>query len=315
MKKINIIILSFVFLLDHICFGSSLESFLKNIKTDHNDTKKYSMKNIDFIYMINLDTRPEKFKKSLKLLKKYSITPYRFSAINGNLLSVKEIESFGIKSFPDMLNQGSLGNIYSTTSLNKIETITKKIENDGHVYFCSVMKPGAFGCLLSHLSILKDAFLKNYETIWIMEDDIDIIKNPHIISELITDLDSTVGKENWDILYTDKDTRYSDGKPAVPQLSDINCILNRPDIKILDTETLLKRKLIGNNFVKIKARYGTYSMILRRSGIIKILSFYQNYKIFNTYDGEFIYIQDLNTFTSNKNIVGHELIRVSDICI
>ncbi|MFI5334690.1 MAG: hypothetical protein ACHQT8_05960 [Chlamydiales bacterium] len=32
--------------------------------------------------------------------------------------------------------------------------------------------------MLSHLSILQDAFDSGYETIWVMEDDIEVVRNP-----------------------------------------------------------------------------------------------------------------------------------------
>src|SRR5437868_12063325 len=48
----------------------------------------HKMKNIDFIYMINLDERPEKFEKSVQQLHPFGIYPYRFSAVNGWELSM-----------------------------------------------------------------------------------------------------------------------------------------------------------------------------------------------------------------------------------
>lgn len=47
----------------------------------------HKMRNIDFIYMINLDKRPEKFLATQSALKRYGIHPYRFSAVNGWELS------------------------------------------------------------------------------------------------------------------------------------------------------------------------------------------------------------------------------------
>lgn len=58
------------------------------------------------------------------------------------------------------------------------------------------ISPGAFGCLMSHLKILKDASEKNYNRILITEDDV----------EFCDDLNSTFFEyekqlPNWDILY------------------------------------------------------------------------------------------------------------------
>ena len=51
----------------------------------------HRMKNIDFIYMINLDQRPEKFEKCINQLHPFGIYPYRFSAVNGWELTIEAI--------------------------------------------------------------------------------------------------------------------------------------------------------------------------------------------------------------------------------
>lgn len=45
------------------------------------------------------------------------------------------------------------------------------------------------------------AFGGRYETIWVMEDDIDVLRNPLEVLDRIEELDSSVGKRNWDILF------------------------------------------------------------------------------------------------------------------
>ena len=57
---------------------------------------------VDFIYMINLDERSEKFQTSLEQLQPYGITPYRFSAVNGWKLTPEEINDVGVKYGPGM---------------------------------------------------------------------------------------------------------------------------------------------------------------------------------------------------------------------
>jgi len=51
----------------------------------------HKTRNIDFIYMINLDERPEKWQMSIAQLASYGIIPYRFSAVNGWELSLEDI--------------------------------------------------------------------------------------------------------------------------------------------------------------------------------------------------------------------------------
>lgn len=85
LMKINLFVL---LLLVEIGLFSGVADHLKaapNKGSDHN------MRNIDFIYMINLDQRPEKFALSMSYLEKYKINPYRFSAVNGWELSKQDI--------------------------------------------------------------------------------------------------------------------------------------------------------------------------------------------------------------------------------
>jgi len=51
------------------------------------------------------------------------------------------------------------------------------------------MSRGAIGIILSHLSVLQDAYDAGYETIWVMEDDIELLGNPHSVSDLISELE------------------------------------------------------------------------------------------------------------------------------
>ena len=74
-------------------------------------------------------------------------------------------------------------------------------------YFGPSNARGTIGIVLSHLSVLQDALDSGYDTIWVMEDDIQIIRNPRKLSKLIAKLDALVGKNGWDVLYTDQDSK------------------------------------------------------------------------------------------------------------
>ncbi len=90
------------------------------------------------------------------------------------------------------------------------------IQNYGQTYFCHCLSRGAIGIVLSHLSILQHAYDAGFETIWVMEDDIQVMRDPRVLSERIDQLDALVGKTNWDILFTDRDIRdiYGYHKPC-----------------------------------------------------------------------------------------------------
>ncbi|PCI91143.1 hypothetical protein COB11_08655, partial [Candidatus Aerophobetes bacterium] len=91
--------LCLIFLFVQSFIHAELVDYLK--KADGKGTN-HNIRNIDFIYMINLDKRPEKFELSKKQLDKYGITPYRFSAVNGWELPIEAIHAVGLKYQPGM---------------------------------------------------------------------------------------------------------------------------------------------------------------------------------------------------------------------
>ena len=76
------------FLLIACALDAALEDHFKKII---DKTSGHQIRNIDFIYMINLDERPEKFQTCIERLAPYEIDPYRFSAVNGWRLSLDQI--------------------------------------------------------------------------------------------------------------------------------------------------------------------------------------------------------------------------------
>ena len=145
--------------------------------------------------------------------------------------------------------------------------------------------------------LLQDAYDSGYETIWVMEDDIQVIRNPHMLSDLIDKLDALVGK-NWDILFTDQDTKNSKGEYVI-------CLsyAARPNFTPQHPERFAEREQISEDFRKIGARYGAYSMIVRRSGIEKILNFIKRYQVFLPYDMDFYLPDDISIYTVVDDVV------------
>lgn len=262
----------------------------------------YQMRNIDFIYMINLDQRPEKYERSFDQLAPYGIIPYRFSAVNGWELTLEAINDVGIKYEPWM-RQNLMGTCYLPE--NSGQPQHEVINVIGRNYFCHCMSRGAIGICLSHISILKDAFDSGYEAIWVMEDDIEVMKNPHLLSEMIDLLDQQVGKGNWDFLFTDFDTKNNNGE-YVPCTG----AAFRPNFLFMDSQKFIRRFDISPQFRKIGARYGAYSMIVRRSGMEKMLNFLRN-GIFLPYDMEYT-LPDINMYTVRDDIVSTQPNAFSD---
>jgi GR25 family glycosyltransferase involved in LPS biosynthesis len=264
----------------------------------------HSMKNIDFIYVINLDERPEKFQHTIDELKPYGIIPYRFSAVNGWNLSNETLNQLGIK-FGPWMTSGIMGTSYLLQDEGKPSH--EVIHIPGKTYFSHCMSRGAIGIVLSHLSILQDAFDAGYETIWVMEDDIEVKRDPHLLSEMIEKLDGLVGKNGWDILFTDQDTKNQDGT-YVP----CSAYARRPNFTPPNPYKFQIKEDISPDFRRLGARYGAYSMIVRRSGMKKILDFFKQYNIFLPYDMEFTLPPDIAFFNVRDDIVSTQPRAISD---
>jgi GR25 family glycosyltransferase involved in LPS biosynthesis len=293
-------IFSFFFALAFVSLIADIEDYFK-IPAAKSDYSK--MKNIDFIYMINLDQRPEKYAHSVAELAPYEITPYRFSAVNGWELSLEALNELGIKYEPWM-RQGLMGTCYLPEDYG--EPHHEIMHVIGRNYFCHCMSRGAIGIVLSHLSILKDAYDSGYETIWVMEDDIEVIKNPHVLSELIDHLDRLIGKDGWDFLFTDYDTKSSKGD-YVPCFG----AALRPNFSPANSHRFYDRYNISLEFRRVFARYGAYSMIVRRSGMKKMLDFLKD-GIFLPYDMEYTLPDDIRMYTVRDDVVSTQPKAFSD---
>jgi len=131
-----------------------------------------------------------------------------------------------------------------------------------------------------------------------MEDDIEVIENPHTLSRLISKLDKIVGPKNWDVLFTDPDTKNKRGE-YVPCLS----FAPRPNFSPQTPARFAVREDITPDLKRIGARYGTYSVIMRRSGIKKMLAFLKKHKIFLPYDMEITLPDDIKMYSLRRDIV------------
>jgi GR25 family glycosyltransferase involved in LPS biosynthesis len=181
------------------------------------------------------------------------------------------------------------------------------VEQNGATYFSHCMSRGAIGIVLSHLSILQDAWDSEYETIWVMEDDVVPIRDPNLLSEYIDRLDALVGKNGWDVFFTDQDTKNNYGT-YVPCTG----FGWRPNFHPYNEGRFAERVDISADFRKIGARFGAYSMVLRRSGIKKILNFIKSYQIFLPYDIEFPLPNGIRLFSVREDIVSTQPGAISD---
>ena len=255
----------------------------------------HKMENIDYIYMINLDQRPEKYQKSLDQLLPYGIHPYRFSAVNGWELSAETIDDIGVKYGPGMLG-GFMGSCFLSDDRSPTDV---EVEYYGQTYFCHGTSRGCIGIVLSHLSVLQDAYDAGYETVWVMEDDIEIIKDPTVIPALIHRLDEEVGGD-WDVFFTDLDIRGASGD-YVPSYG----YAKRPNFFTNDLTRFYDRPVVGEIFRKIGSRFGAHSVIYRRSGMKKILDFMKEHNVYLPYDMEFYLPPGIQMYSVLDDVVGN----------
>jgi len=289
-----------------LLFFSSLSAEIEDyFKKAENKTSGHSLPGIDFIYMINLDQRPEKFKMSADQLAPFGIHPYRFSAVNGWELSLEAINEIGVK-FSKEMEGGFMATSYHLHQNGKPSH--ENICNFGQTYFVHCMPRGAIGCAMSHLSVLQDAWDAGYETVWVLEDDIEVVRDPRILSDLILQLDQLVGEKGWDVLFTDRDF-----KDAYGRYTPAHGAAKRPDYAYyLYAADYSKKTNISPEFRRIAARYGTHSMIVRRSGMRKILQFFKAHQIYLPYDMDLVY-PGLKMFALLHDVVSNLPKGISDV--
>lgn len=285
----------FPFLILAAALFGDIGSHLKKASDKSGD---HSFKNIDFLYMINLDQRPEKWERSIFQLQLYGIDPYRFSAVNGWELSLEDLDDVGLKFAPGM-EGGFWGTCYPL--YGAFEPSHEIIQTYGQTYFSHCMARGTIGIVLSHVSVLKDAYDSGYETIWVMEDDIEVLKDPRIVSDLIEKLDRSVGKGNWDVLFTDRDLRDANGFYSI-----VSWASKRPDYAAYTTgNDYTLNRAVNADFRQIGARYGAHSMVVRRSGMEKLLSYFLAHQVFLPYDIEYVMPKGIRLFTVLNNVVSN----------
>jgi len=280
--------------------NAQIEKYFKKIE---DKSPGHSMTNVDYIYLINLDHRTEKLQQTLDQLNPYGINPYRFSAVNGWKLSSEAIDELGIKYQVGM--QSPIASVFRQEDGEEYMSF-EVMKEVGVTYFCHSLSRGAIGCFMSHLSILQDAYDSGYETIWIIEDDIRVVENPLLLSSLIAKLDFLVSKE-WDILFTDNEIKGANGMPVPCGL-----IRPRPNFQVQPLEYYTKRVKIDEDFTRIGMRFGSHSMIVRRSGMKKILDYVKKYKIYFPYDIEYFYTPGIRLYQCNRDIVGNIAGALSD---
>lgn len=203
---------------------------------------------IDCIYVINLDEKREKWERTLALFSQYGLGANRFSAINGWKLP-RELFATLCGPYP------------------------------------STLYPGVIGCFLSHLSIYKDALERDFETVWICEDDIKMVQPPQLIPQLLEELNEI--DPYWDLFYTDRLT------------TGMGIQYPRPNQPLY----IPQYKLISPQIAQIHGRYGSHSIVISRRGLIKLNHYFSHVYLWSPIDVDIHYIPGLREYQSLEDVV------------
>lgn len=211
-------------------------------------TSQSGLSGIDCIYVINLDERPKRWEYAKKCFDEQKLTPNRVSAINGWTLSLEE-------------------------RLRLTDGQAKPLDG------------GALGCLLTHVSIYKDAVKRGFETVWICEDDIAFKEKAEKIPDLVKKL--TALDPDWDILYTDYATKGIGMQHTRPK---------QPPYKALNES-------VSDEFVRMHGRYNTHSMIFSKKGLAKVYDYFTHMHLWSPIDNDIHYVPDLKEYSVKKDVV------------
>lgn len=256
---------------------ASISAMERHLKRAEGKGDRSSIPGVDLIYLINLDARPEKYAVARRFFEVYGVTPYRFPAINGWELSRNAVQDVGLKFRQGMAPL--LATTYPTDTDEPIQ-VHEIMSEVGRTYFAHGMPLGAIGCSLSHISVLQDAYDSGYETIWVVEDDVEMFDDPRRLSDVIEELDALVGADKWDVLFTNVDRGIGAGQDLVAP-----GVTMRPDV---DPDEHSSENVppapVNAHLRRLAARRGTTSTVIRRSGIKKLLTFFKTRQIFHPYD-------------------------------
>ncbi len=244
-------------------YETPIGKFLKPVELTENDS---GLDLVDCIYVINLDERVEKWDRIKALLDERELKTNRFSAINGWKLPSETM-------------------------------------NELHGNYSRQCTKGEVGCLLSHISALKDAYEREFEYIWVLEDDVEFLEDVGQISLLMKSLSEF--DPEWDILYTDVDYR-AEKEGYVPSVSSDF----RPDRDHLPLEYYTRKIPVNDDLMLIGQRFGLRSYLLSQSGIKKVLEYFTHVYLWTAIDIDIHYIPDIREYVTRRDIVTNRRVRL-----
>ncbi len=242
---------------------------------------------IDFIYLINLDRRPDRLTRSLAQFQQYGLIFHRFPAIYGWDFSQETFNDIGLQ-FKKPMDFSFDRQVFF--GLKTTEDVPEKLDESSYGRTCvhQTTSGGSLGGSLSHLSVLQHAYDSGFKTVWILEDDFTIQTDPRCLTSMLSNLPS-----GWDLLYTDDD--HCLGATGTQR------VRIRPDLP--PASHTFEHTPVPGGFFKIGGRYQLHSVVFNRSGIEKVLNHIKKGGLFRTFDVEINFVPNIQMYNSSKSIV------------
>ena len=131
-----------------------------------------------------------------------------------------------------------------------------------------------------------------------MEDDVEFVEDPRQLSDFLTQLSHW--DPDWDVFYTDTDFRDENNGYIRSLSTDFPPSMK--DNQVLD---FTERININDDLMQIRSRFGTYSMLISRNGIRKILDYFTTHPFWTAIDIEIHYIPTLREYACRRDIVSN----------
>ena len=129
----------------------------------------------DKMYVISLDRTPERYAHVKKQLDRFNLKYERFSAVDGKLITVTDMEENKTISWGEIYTKGyRYGATLKITQQNKYADAEFFYKTDR-----CILNLGEFGCAMSHRAIWADVVKHNYKRIIVLEDDVILEDNFH----------------------------------------------------------------------------------------------------------------------------------------
>ncbi len=154
-----------------LCSTKYVSSEKNKVSKNHEISSNTAENLYDKIYVISLDRTPERYAYVKNQLDKLNLKHERFSAVDGNLITVKDVE----RNQNVQWNKIGPPKGYYRGATLKISY--QGIYKDAEFFYITdkcLMNAGELGCAMSHRAVWADIVKNKYEKVIVLEDDVTL---------------------------------------------------------------------------------------------------------------------------------------------